>query len=432
MKRIWLVGLIVLVAIILASIPLTAAGPGEPPGLEKALAAQTKHQEALFKVAGVEGVGVGLNDNDQPSVIVFTDKPGVRGIPASLDGVPVRAVASGKFEALARPSKPTNTAPTVTISSPSNGQNYNTGVTITFTGSATDSQDGNLTSSLTWTCAGAPIWTGGSFTKTFADGIYNVTASVTDKGGATGSATVIFGVGTVGLTTADRWPRPVPIGVSTGHPDITAGTIGARVKDASGNLYALSNNHVYANENNASIGDNVLQPGTYDNGMDPEDAIGTLAAKKDIEFSMLASNKIDAAIASVSTNTLGNSTPANGYGIPRSSPATAVVKMSVQKYGRTTGLTSGRVYATNASVNVGYDTGTARFVNQIIITPGTFSAGGDSGSLIVVKKAGTADDLKPVGLLFAGSNLYTIANPIQPVLDYFTSVVGSTVTIDGN
>jgi len=42
----------------------------------------------------------------------------------------------------------------------------------------------------------------------------------------------------------DRWPVPVPIGVSTGHPDITAGTIGARVKDAYGNLYALSNNHV--------------------------------------------------------------------------------------------------------------------------------------------------------------------------------------------
>ncbi len=29
------------------------------------------------------------------------------------------------------------------------------------------------------------------------------------------------------------FPRPVPIGVSTGHPDITAGTIGARVTDGS-------------------------------------------------------------------------------------------------------------------------------------------------------------------------------------------------------
>jgi hypothetical protein len=41
----------------------------------------------------------------------------------------------------------------------------------------------------------------------------------------------------------DRFPRPVPIGVSTGHPAITAGTIGARVTDGT-NVYALSNNHV--------------------------------------------------------------------------------------------------------------------------------------------------------------------------------------------
>ena len=50
-----------------------------------------------------------------------------------------------------------------------------------------------------------------------------------------------------------RFDRPVPIGVSTGHTDITAGTIGCRVRDADGNVYALSNNHVYANEDRASI-----------------------------------------------------------------------------------------------------------------------------------------------------------------------------------
>ena len=71
--------------------------------------------------------------------------------------------------------------------------------------------------------------------------------------------------------------RPVPIGVSTGHPDITAGTIACRVKDGDGNVYALSNNHVYADENLATTGDNVLHPGPADGGQDPADAIGTLA-----------------------------------------------------------------------------------------------------------------------------------------------------------
>lgn len=51
-----------------------------------------------------------------------------------------------------------------------------------------------------------------------------------------------------------RFERPVPIGVSTGHPNVTAGTIGCRVTDGS-NVYALSNNHVYADENDADIGD---------------------------------------------------------------------------------------------------------------------------------------------------------------------------------
>jgi hypothetical protein len=64
-----------------------------------------------------------------------------------------------------------------------------------------------------------------------------------------------------------KWfPRPVPIGVSTGHPQITAGTIGCRVVDHSGNVYALSNNHVYANQNDAKKGDCALQPGAYDGG----------------------------------------------------------------------------------------------------------------------------------------------------------------------
>ena len=68
----------------------------------------------------------------------------------------------------------------------------------------------------------------------------------------------------------------MPIGVSTGHPDITAGTIGARVTDGT-NVYALSNNHVYANKNLAVIGDAVIQPGTFDGGSSPADDIGTLA-----------------------------------------------------------------------------------------------------------------------------------------------------------
>ena len=94
------------------------------------------------------------------------------------------------------------------------------------------------------------------------------------------------------------------------------------------------------------------------------------------------------------------------------------------KYGRTTGQTSGKIFAINASLNVGYSGGkTAGFEGQIVISPGSFSAGGDSGSLIVVQKG--RDALKPVGLLFAGSSSSTIASPIGPILSTFR------VSVDG-
>ena len=51
-----------------------------------------------------------------------------------------------------------------------------------------------------------------------------------------------------------RYPRPVPIGVSTGLADVATGTLGARVTNGA-NVYALSNNHVFAGVNAASIGD---------------------------------------------------------------------------------------------------------------------------------------------------------------------------------
>ena len=66
-------------------------------------------------------------------------------------------------------------------------------------------------------------------------------------------------------------------------------------------------------------------------------------------------------------------------------------------------------------MNVSYGTaGVATFQNQIIIqslNANPFSAGGDSGSLIV-----TDVTQQPTGLLFAGSTTHTIANPIQAVL----------------
>jgi len=222
------------------------------------------------------------------------------------------------------------------------------------------------------------------------------------------------------------------MGFSVGHPAITAGSIGARVVDGSGNVYILSNNHVLANSNDANIGDAALQPGPFDGGT-TADQIGTLFAFQAIDFSG-GNNTIDAAIALSSPGDLSNATPADdGYGAPGGAifgdangdglfdDKAAMLNLNVQKYGRTTKLTHGQITGINVTVDVCYEVviifciKSARFVDQLLIEPGTFSGGGDSGSLIV------SDDVNrnPVGLLFAGSSTQTIANRIDLVLNQF-------------
>jgi hypothetical protein len=233
--------------------------------------------------------------------------------------------------------------------------------------------------------------------------------------------------------------RPAPLG-SVGHPAITAGTIGARVRDALGRVYILSNNHVLANSNGATIGDPEYQPGPFDGGTSA-DQIATLIDFQTISFAANGSNTIDAAIALSSTDMLDNAVPSDdGYGMPSSQiygdadgdgfidDRNALLGLNVQKYGRTTRLTHGQITGVNATVTICYAvsgftcTKTARFVDQLIIAPGTFSGGGDSGSLIVTDDP----NANPVALLFAGSSSVTIGNRIDLVLNRFG------VTIDGS
>jgi hypothetical protein len=222
---------------------------------------------------------------------------------------------------------------------------------------------------------------------------------------------------------AGRFARPVPIGVSAGHPSITAGTIGVRVKDSRGKLYLLSNNHVFANTNVAAVGDNILQPGPFDGGVNPGDAIGTLNKWTPIAFcagSSCVNNKMDAAIASTTTALADRATPCDGYGTPAKTVTTPVANLQVKKYGRTTGLTTGTIAAVNVTIQVGYAGGVAQFSGQVYITTPSFIGGGDSGSLIVA-----ASNNRPVALVFAGTSTAAFATPISAVLSQFG------VTVDG-
>ncbi len=239
-----------------------------------------------------------------------------------------------------------------------------------------------------------------------------------------------------GLTYSNtsKWPAPIPIGVSTGNEgECSAGTIGARVKDLTGNVYALSNNHVYALENKAPLGSKIIQPGRYDTqcALAGYNDLGTLSSFVPIDFTTNGKNKVDAAIAAVApANFLGNGTPPKGYGIPNSQIISPTIRMAVQKYGRTSSLTKGTITGVNATITVGYDSGYATFVNQIVVraSRGAFIKAGDSGSLLVTNNS----NANPVGLLFAGnsSGTYAFGNTIQDVLDAF-HLLGLELTIDG-
>jgi len=216
--------------------------------------------------------------------------------------------------------------------------------------------------------------------------------------------------------------RPVPGGVSTGNAnECASGTIGCQVLKG-GTRYALSNNHVFARENAASIGERINQPGRYDGKPKcvQTGQIGTLAGYKAIVFSTSANNVIDAAIAAYSSGISTTCSMVDNLYTPSSTVVSPSVGLAVKKVGRTSGLTTGTIAGINVTVNVNYGaSGVARFVNQIYVAS-NFIRSGDSGSCMVTQSGNN-----PVGLCFAGGSATAFANPISAVLQYFNATVCS-------
>ena len=216
-----------------------------------------------------------------------------------------------------------------------------------------------------------------------------------------------------------RRVRPLRPGLSVAHPSVTAGTLGGFVRTSAG-IAVLSNNHVLAASDAATIGDPVLQPGPADGGT-PDDRIGTLSAF--VRLRADVPNAVDAALAVLDPG-IGVA-PGNLPGGPLtgSVPDDLDIDLdeAVEKVGRTTGHTTGRISAVEVDgVAVQFDRGVHRFDDQVEIEGdvGAFSAGGDSGSVIWRSR-----DRAPLALLFAGSTEggrtgagVTFANPLSTVL----------------
>lgn len=193
----------------------------------------------------------------------------------------------------------------------------------------------------------------------------------------------------------------------------TPGTLGCLVRTTdTSELMALSAYHVLAEWTTWTPGGNVVQPAMADGGVDGGDAIGT------VQRASFGGN-VDCAICTVS----GRSAQGRVLQIgDLAGSAAAVVNSTVRKRGRTTGLSSGLVAATDYSVSISYsslggDLGGRGYVNQIRVTGASVGVG-DSGAAIVDAQN------RVVGLLIGYSGSSTIiANPIADVLSALSVAV---------
>lgn len=196
-----------------------------------------------------------------------------------------------------------------------------------------------------------------------------------------------------------------------------AGTFGALVRGQGDTIYGLTNNHVSGACNLAAPGLPILCPGPIDA---TEDALSPftigrhsrlLPISEGIPENINTSDNCDAAIFEIEDAELVSSMQGDRFDTP-SSAIMPFGGMRVEKVGRTTGFTSGRVVGYAASpMGVGYSVkeyGVNKnvYFDDVVIVQGTgeqpFSRAGDSGSLVVGYDEG--GNRHAVGLVFAGTD----------------------------
>lgn len=285
------------------------------PDVARTIGVQDRITPEMLRHPGVIGTGTSVDEAGHPVIVLYTDRPGVSGLAAVLDGIPTRVVFAGKVIPYAKPAKP-----------------------------------------------------------------------LAKPGGGT-----------------------LQMGTSTGNDNECASGTLSCVVTKGGVEYFLSNNHVFARENDASNGERIDAPGRYDGhpkcAQTPQ--IANLSAFQAINFG--GNNTVDCAIARPVSGLNYSKAEAGGY-TPSTTTVSPSVGLACKKTGRTSGLTTGSIQAINVTIQVQYSAGIATFTNQVQF-PGTFIRSGDSGSLAVTESGNN-----PVALCFAGGSGASFGNPINSVL----------------
>ena len=209
--------------------------------------------------------------------------------------------------------------------------------------------------------------------------------------------------------------RPLRPGISVAHPDCAPGTLGCLVRDpASGELLALSSSHVVANSGHGSAGDAVLQPATADAAPDPAERVGSLVRWMPVKHRAEAhENTAEAALFRLDAGFRAQSAIPQ-LGVPSGVHLALREGQEVQKVGRTTDLTLGRIRDIDFRFRMRYEVapGSKRnvfFAFQVLCT--RFAAPGDSGALVLTRTG------KAAGLILGGTTSTAVFSRISFVLN---------------
>lgn len=204
--------------------------------------------------------------------------------------------------------------------------------------------------------------------------------------------------------------KPIVSGYSIAHPNAGAGTVGAIVRKGK-KYFVLSNSHVLADAGLATVGDDILYPGSLDGGK-PTNIAGTLARFIRFKVGGDFRNRVDAALCAIDRSRLDD-LDFEIFGLNGSPRIIAPRRgMKVTKRGRTTGETSGqRITDVNFRVVIHYDgVGPVGFLDQVLCE--RYSRPGDSGSVVCDEESGAI-----LGLHFAGAKGGSVFTPMALVVD---------------